>query len=131
MFPYCLQTFNPQQKVETHVQLPRFKLETTLKLNEPVMASGLTDIFSDNECDLSLLAEESKGLHVSSVVQKAFIEVNEEGTEAAAATGMTVMLCCYVEPMIFHCNKPFFVAITDDVTEMALFTGRVMDPTAN
>ena len=112
--------------------LPKFQLQTSLNLNEPVIASGLTDIFSQDKCDLSLLAKDSNYLFVSSFVQKSFVEVNEKGTKAAAGI---VKTSCRAGPLFakfltFHCNKPFLFAITDDLTRLAIFTGRVMDLSA-
>ena len=71
----------------------------------------------------------SRKLYASSVVQKAFIEVNEEGSEAAAATGMVMMTRSGFRARKFTCDRPFLFAIKDNLTGMVLFTGRVTDPT--
>ena len=66
------------------------------------------------------------------VVQKAFIEVNEEGTEAAAATGLMMKSAAIETPsVIFNFNKPFIFYIKDIKTGLNLFAGKVVDPTRN
>ena len=68
-------------------------------------------------------------LFVSAVVQKAFVEVNEEGTEAAAAKAGMIMLYCL--PSQFNCDRPFIYMIKDNLTGLVLFAGRVANPTKN
>ena len=68
---------------------------------------------------------------MSNVVQKAFIEVNEEGSEAAAATGMIMMTRMMVLTPQFRCDKPFLYLIKDNLTGLTLFAGRVGNPTKN
>jgi serpin B len=72
-------------------------------------------------------------LHVSKVIQKAFIEVNEEGSEAAAATAVIMVKCCAmpIEPPQFRCDKPFLYLIKDNQSGLILFAGKVEDPTIN
>ena len=120
----------------TEVKLPRFSLVTTLDLKEALIASGLTKIFNINDCDLSNLTNSgSKDLFVSSAKQKVMLEVNEEGSEAAAANIAVVILKCKrakaPEIKKFHCTLPFFFAICDNVTGMVIFSGRVINPTTN
>jgi len=73
----------------------------------------------------------SRGLYASSIVQKAVVEVNEEGVEAAAASGLefTVRSAFVSEPYTFHCNRPFMFVIHDQQTDTILFMGRVSNPT--
>ena len=89
----ALKNLNPGSIFETMtnynqvgVSLPRFKLESTLKLIEPLKKLGMNKMFEPGFADFSGISDTS--LYVSAVVQKAFIEVNEEGSEAAAATGV-------------------------------------------
>jgi serpin B len=70
-------------------------------------------------------------LYVSAVLQKAFIEVNEEGSEAAAATaGIMMMRMAILNPQ-FRCERPFLYYIKDNLTGLLLFAGKVADPTKN
>ena len=112
------------------VALPKFKIETTHEeLVSNLKELGLIDLFDPAKADLSGISG-SKDLHVSDIVQKAFIEVNEEGSEAAAATAMVMkVLMMPAPPKKFYCNRPFLFAIRDSQTGMMLFAGRVVNPT--
>ena len=70
----------------------------------------------------------NKGLFVSQVVQKAFVEVNEEGAEAAAATAGIMMMRAMPMNPEFTCDRPFMFLIRDNLTGMILFSGHVTDP---
>lgn len=95
--------FDEQEEVE--VTLPKFKLECTHALNEPLKAMGIANAFSDCANFGGISAAEP--LKIDQVVQKAFIEVNEEGSEAAAASGVVIANRCMAYPMQ---PKPKFVA---------------------
>ena len=72
----------------------------------------------------------AKELFISAVLHKAFVEVNEEGTEAAAATGVVIAPTALpVPPPIFRADHPFLFLVRDNVTGVILFMGRVTDPT--
>jgi serpin B len=70
-------------------------------------------------------------LYVSAVLQKAFIEVNEEGSEAAAATGVIMMTRMMVLTPQFRCDRPFLYLIKDKLTGLILFGGKVENPSKN
>jgi len=108
--------------------LPRFKLDYDVILNDPLKALGLRQVFG-NGADFSAMADEP--LFVSNVKQKSFVEVNEEGTEAAAVTTVGVMASAIMEPakpfeMIV--DRPFFFVIGDDQTKSILFMGMIYNP---
>ena len=111
------------------VSLPKFKVETThSRLVSNLGDLGLVDMFDQAKADFSGISG-SKDLYVSDIIQKAFIEVNEEGSEAAAATAM--MMKTYMmpaPPKKFKCDRPFLFAIRDNQTGMMLFVGRVVNP---
>ena len=89
----------------------------------------MDDMFSD-KADLSGITG-ARDLYVSSVIQKVFVEVNEEGSEAAAATGVMVMMRSMPAPnQMFNVDHPFIFIIRDKLTGMVLFQGRVVDPSA-
>ena len=118
------------RKVKVELTLPKFKLESQIELNEPLMALGMKDMFDQAKADFSGMTGGPKSLFVSAVVQKAFVEVNEEGAEAAAATaGMMMMRAMPMNP-IFNCDRPFMFFIRDNLTNMMLFSGHVTDPSA-
>ena len=123
-----------EQKSVVDVTLPSFKLESQLDLVEPLKQLGMTDMFDEAKADFSgMTGGTNKHLFVSQVVQKAFIEVNEEGTEAAAATFVGFMETSAAgsppPPPRFTCDRPFMFLIRDNLTGMILFSGQVTDPT--
>jgi serine protease inhibitor len=119
---------------EVDVYLPRFRLETEYGLNETLAALGMPRVFRPpgpgGGADFSGMAD---GLYISLVQHKAFVEVNEEGTEAAAATAGVVaseVSLSATEPFTptFRADRPFFFAIRDRQSGALLFVGRVMRP---
>lgn len=103
-----------QQKVS--VKLPRFQAEFTQELSELFKQMGIKKIFS-SQADLQKAIETKQKLQVSKILHKAFIEVNEKGTEAAAATAISVMLRSAPapeEPKTFHADHPFYYVIHDE-----------------
>ena len=108
------------------VSLPRFKLETEFKL-KPIFCEMGAELAFGNEADFSGIGDES--LKISEVVHKAFVEVNEEGTEAAAATGAHMSFKSAMPmPKEFKADHPFLFFIRDRNTNTVLFAGRVVDP---
>ena len=110
------------------VSLPRFTLEAEFRLKPVLCALGAALAFSD-EADFSGIGEGP--LQISEVVHKAFVEINEEGTEAAAATGVSMGLCAVrpsTEPIVFKADHPFLFFIKDRDTNAVLFSGRVLNP---
>ena len=111
---------------EVEVALPRFKVTSEFRLDDVLKAMGMTDAFSWERADFSGMTGKSD-LFIGAVVHKAYVEVNEEGTEAAAATGVG-MMGKSEQPTIFQADHPFFFMIRDKKTGSILFMGRVMDP---
>ncbi|MCK9590477.1 MAG: serpin family protein [Methanoregula sp.] len=113
------------------VWFPKFKMETEYRLSESLVAMGMPMAFSP-EADFSGM-DGTKSLFIGDVIHKAFVEVNEEGTEAAAATAVVMKLSAVVpENTIpeFRADHPFLFLIQDDETETILFIGRVVNPAA-
>ena len=113
-----------QHKVKVDLSLPKFKLSHSLPLSESLQEMGMGDMFSDATADFSGINGD-RSLYVSKVMQKVFVEVNEEGSDAAAATGVVMMMNPISIPMQFTVDHPF----RDSLTGMALFQGRVVQPT--
>lgn len=107
--------------VELNLGLPKFKMEYKKELKEVLFALGMEDLFL-NKADLSLLGPGP--LKVSSVKHKSFIEVDEEGTEAAAVTSVTVVVESAVPLMI--ADKPFLFVIRENKGGSMLFVGKYM-----
>ncbi len=119
------------QTKQVMVFFPKFTLETSYSLSDTLQVMGMPTVFG-SDADLSGM-DGTRNLFISNVKHKAFVDVNEEGTEAAAATsvevGTTSMPVEGIVP-VFRADHPFIVQITDDETGMLLFLGRVADPTA-
>ncbi|XP_038970279.1 serpin-ZXA-like [Phoenix dactylifera] len=121
----------PTQKVKLgDFKLPRFKISFGFEASEVLKDLGLALPFSGNG-DLTEMVDSPVGhkLSVSSVFHKAFIEVTEEGTEAAAATAAVLMKCSAVRnPLDFVADHPFLFLIREDITGVVLFVGHVINP---
>uniref|UniRef100_A0A8C3XQY0 Serpin family B member 11 n=2 Tax=Chelydra serpentina TaxID=8475 RepID=A0A8C3XQY0_CHESE len=112
---------------EVEVYLPRFKLEDTFELNLPLKEMGMIDVFKQSKADLSGMAP-SRRLFLSKVVHKAYVEVNEEGTLAAAATGSVVVNRSYPSGALFMADHPFLFFIQHNPTNTILFLGKLCSP---
>ena len=112
-----------------NVELPKFKGEFTYEenLKAALQSMGIKDLFNADKCDLSGIAE---GIYVGKIKQNTFIEVNEEGTEAAAVTVEEMIYSSGKEPIVidFIANRPFIYAIKESSTDAILFMGKVTNP---
>ena len=105
------------------IELPRFTFESGYQLKKPLSEMGMTSIFAS--ADLSQMIDNGN-LLVDDVYHKTFIAVDEQGTEAAAATAIVVgETSAPMEEFQFRADRPFFIAIRDKVTGTLLFFGRV------
>ena len=111
-------------EMETMVQLPKFKLESTFRLGDTLAAMGMPLAFS-HQADFSGMTG-SRDLFIDAVIHKTFVEVNEEGTEAAAATAVGMRATSM--PPMFIADHPFHFLIRENATGTILFIGRVTDP---
>ena len=112
------------------VFFPKFRLETTYSLPDTLSSMGMPTAFS-RDADFSGM-DGAKDLFISDVIHKGFVDVNETGTEAAAATGVVVGAVSAParepEPIVFRADHPFIFLIQDDETGNILFMGRVVNP---
>jgi len=116
---------------EGTIKLPRFKMEYEAELSAPLAALGMGIAFDRERADFSGMATIRERICISAVRHKSFVEVNEEGTEAAAATAVVMMRVTAAMPMerfMMVCDRPFVFAICDDDTGMVLFLGSVQQP---
>ena len=107
------------------VYLPRFELEWEAELNEMLQALGMEDAFDPGAADFSRLTP-GGGVWLALVKQKAFVKVDEEGTEAAAVTGGIMVDSA---PMEIRADRPFLFVLRERLTGAVLFMGVVNDPT--
>ncbi|TRZ17900.1 hypothetical protein HGM15179_009229 [Zosterops borbonicus] len=112
-----------------NVSLPRFKLEEHYRLNPILISMGMPDAFDLGKADFSGISP-GKELVLSEVVHKSFVEVNEEGTEAAAATAALIVEGCEMGVPVFEftADHPFVFFIRHNKTGSILFCGRFCSP---
>lgn len=114
---------------ETELFLPKFKLETGYELIPPCRAMGMQDAFdASGKADFRGMGWPLGDLWISRIRHKAFVEVNEEGTEAAAATAVAMVTKALPGGPVFRADHPFLFLIRDNATGAILFLGRMADP---
>ena len=115
-----------------NIYIPKFKFETKYFMEEILPDMGMPTAFSDSANFTGMEDDPRKDLKIDKVIHQAFVEVNEEGTEAAAATAVTMIEITSVgpEPRIptFRADHPFIFIIQQKDTGNILFLGRVNDP---
>jgi serpin B len=116
------------RKREVIVSVPKFKQTCQFSLADVLKQMGMTDAFS-GKADFSGI-NGKRDLFISAVIHKAFVDVNEEGTEAAAATAVVVGLTAVgpKETPVFHADHPFLFLIRDNSSGSLLFIGRMINP---
>jgi serpin B len=112
------------------LHLPRFKLEWDRTLNDDLKALGMVDAFDEDAADFRPMYALARdvGLHVATVKQKTFLEVDEEGTEAAAVTVVVInQTSCCAGPPELRADRPFFLAIRERLSGTVLFAGVIVE----
>ena len=113
---------------EVNLSLPKFGIETKAQLADMLSALGMSTAFDPDKADFSGMTTQEK-LFISKVVHQANIDVDEKGTEAAAATAVVMDATAIpAEPVRVNVNRPFLFAVRDVPTGAILFLGRVGDP---
>lgn len=117
---------------KVNLSLPRFKVAYQQQLNEALMGMGMPDAFSEDNANFSRLVNPPGKAWISRVLQKTFMDVNEAGTEASAATAVMMGYACCVkqpEPLVeFRVDRPFVIALVDSPTSEIIFLGCIVDP---
>ncbi|HTX79549.1 MAG TPA: serpin family protein, partial [Longilinea sp.] len=117
------------QSTQVDLSLPKFKFDWSAALPDALKALGMTDAF-DDQADFSGM-DGAHDLYISNVLHKSFVSVDEDGTEAAAATAVVVGLMAMPvqqNPVTFKADRPFLFLIRDNPTGTIIFMGQVMDP---
>lgn len=112
--------------IEVNVHLPRFKVEESYNLNSHLARLGIEDLFN-SKADLSGMSG-ARDLSISKIVHKSFVEVNEEGTEAVAATAAIAVFCMLMPEENFVVDHPFIFFIRHNPSNNILFLGRLSSP---
>jgi len=112
--------------------LPKFKMTREFELDKALSAMGMKQAFTGGAADFSAMTGR-RDLWISAAIHKAYVDVDEEGTEAAAATATVFrtlsMRAPQPEPIVFRADHPFLFLIRDNRSRGILFVGRVADPT--
>jgi serpin B len=112
------------------VSLPKFKIEWSSELTASLKALGINRAFTGGDFTPMFTTPSAGNTAISAVLHKTFVQVDETGTEAAAATAVIVtMTAMPVEPIVFNADHPFVFQIVDRETDTILFMGRLSDPT--
>ena len=123
------QALGAMKPKETGVLVPKMRLSPHMDLIDPLSKMGMRDVFEGGTADLSgFSASGNKNLVVTDVAHAAFLEVDEEGTEAAAATGIAVGRA--MAPAVVALDRPFLFLIRERTSGAILFMGRMVDPSA-
>jgi serpin B len=117
---------------EVKVYLPKFKTTSQFQMSDTLKAMGMELAFNGNAADFSEMTG-GRDLFISEVIHKAFVDVNEEGTEAAAATGVVMAPTAAPiqepkEPPVFRADHPFVFMIRDNRNSAIMFLGRITNP---
>lgn len=115
---------------EVEVFLPRFRVEAQFQLGKLLQAMGMSLAFDPERADFSGMSTDDD-LAITEVIHKAFVDVNEEGTEAAAATAVVVGVRSAAppsDPAVFRADHPFAFLIRDNRNGSILFLGRLVNP---
>jgi len=115
-------------KREVIVTMPKFKMTSKFSMADVLRTMGMTDAFT-GAADFSGMTGK-RDLFISAVIHQAYVDVNEEGTEAAAATGVVMKLTAALpeQTPVFRADHPFLFLIRDKTSGSILFLGRVMNP---
>jgi serpin B len=115
------------QRPDVETYLPQFKLTAEFQLNSVLAEMGMPSAFDPGKADFSGMNGQ-RDLFISAAIHKAFVDVNEEGTEAAAATAVVADATFTPEPAVFRADHPFVFMIRENRTGSILFMGRVTNP---
>ena len=118
----------PDSSSSQLIQLPKYRLETERLLNDGLISLGMTRAFANAQLN-PMFVSPSADLAVGRVIQKVFVDVNEEGTEAAAVTAIGIVTTS-LGPAGFIVDRPFLFVIRDRLTGTILFIGKVVRPEA-
>ncbi|XP_045407529.1 leukocyte elastase inhibitor [Lemur catta] len=113
--------------IEVNVGLPRFKLEDSYILNSDLARLGVQDLFNSSKADLSGISG-ARDIFISKIIHKSFVEVNEEGTEAAAATAGVATFAMLMPEENFVADHPFIFFVRHNPSSTILFLGRFSSP---
>jgi len=111
------------------LQMPKFTLRWEALLNDPLEALGMRLAFQGDAADFTRMSRAAGNrLYISKVKQKSFVDVHEEGTEAAAVTSVEIRVTCACGPQVIRIDRPFIFAIRERLSGTILFLGKIVRP---
>ena len=113
---------------EVELYLPKFKLRWEAKLNDQLQALGMELPFQGGLADFTRMSPEGDRLYINTVKQKSYVDVHEEGTEAAAVTSVEIKVVCACGPNVIRVDRPFVFAIRERLSGTILFMGKIVRP---
>jgi serpin B len=120
--------FEQFRSAEGEIALPRFKIEYGRELRDALTALGMGIAFDQMRADFRNLCFAHQRVYLQGVLHKSFIEVNEEGTEAAAVTSVRIGITALPQRFKMVVDRPFFFLIRDNETGLILFMGEATNP---
>jgi len=118
------------QGAQVTLTLPKFEFRTQAGLKDALIELGMPIAFDPDAADFSGMSPGGQDMYIQDVLQEAFIAVDEEGTEAAAATAVVTGGTSAPQPVTLVVDRPFLFFLRDNDTGATLFMGRVVDPTS-
>ena len=115
------------KKQQVDIYLPKFSFNNRYLLNDKLKAMGMPSAFTHRTADFSGI-DGTQNLFIQAVIHQSFVEVNEEGTEAAAATGVSIGVTSVAMPVVFRADRPFLFLIQETRTGKILFMGKISNP---
>jgi serpin B len=113
------------------LQMPKFTLRWEALLNDPLQALGMRQAFQGDVADFTRMSRTAGNrLYISRVKQKSFVDVHEEGTEAAAVTSVEIRVTCACGPQVIRIDRPFVFAIRERLSGTIVFLGKIVRPPA-
>ena len=126
-----LQALQHSKPINTDLRLPKFSLKARYNLATPLENLGMTGVFLPARSNLGAMTDDKRAA-VSKVIQQVFLDVNEKGTEAAAATAAVIIVTSVgrpkPKPKAFHVDRPFLMLLKDNKTGAIVFMGRITNP---
>jgi serpin B len=114
---------------QVELQMPKFTLRWEALLNEPLQSLGMRLAFQGDIADFTRMSRPvGNHLYISKVKQKSFVDVHEEGTEAAAVTSVEIRVTCACGPQVIRIDRPFVFAIRERLSGTILFLGKIVRP---
>jgi serpin B len=121
-------SINNLSKMKKQLFIPKFKMEYKIKLNETLKSLGMEIAFDPYNANFKKIYEGVGNAYISDVDHKTFVDVNEEGTEAAAVTSVTIGVTSILDNII-RLDRPFVFVIREKASNFILFIGKLEDPT--